>query len=221
MGIVTVDDAIDVLQEETTEDMTKMAAVMPMEDSYLKTSVWRHAKNRFFWLLFLMLSATVTGSIIQHYENAFVAIPVLVAFVPMLMGTGGNCGSQSSTMIIRGLALEEIRFKDFFRVVWKEIRVGLLVGVILALVNGLRVFLMYQGSGEVMGQIGILDLALISGLSLVCTVVLAKTIGCILPMLAKKCHLDPALMAAPLLSTILDTCSVLIFFSIAMGLLHL
>lgn len=221
VGIVTVDDAIDVLQEETTEDMTKMAAVMPMEDSYLKTSVWRHAKNRFFWLLFLMLSATVTGSIIQHYENAFVAIPVLVAFVPMLMGTGGNCGSQSSTMIIRGLALEEIRFKDFFRVVWKEIRVGLLVGVILALVNGLRVFLMYQGSSEVMGQIGILDLALISGLSLVCTVVLAKTIGCILPMLAKKCHLDPALMAAPLLSTILDTCSVLIFFSIAMGLLHL
>ncbi len=219
VGIVTVDDAIDVLQEETTEDMTKMAAVMPIEDSYLKTPVWCHAKNRFFWLLFLMLSATITGVIIQRYESAFVAIPILVAFVPMLMGTGGNCGSQSSTMIIRGLALDEIRFKDFFKVLFKEFRVGLLVGTVLALVNAIRIYIMYSGNAEIINQIGLGRLSLISGLSLIGTVVLAKCIGCILPMLAKKCKLDPALMAAPLLSTILDTCSVLIFFHIAMIIL--
>lgn len=221
VGIVTVDDAIDVLQEENTEDISKMAAVVPSEDSYLKTPVWRHAKNRFFWLLFLMLSATLTGSIIQEYENAFVAIPILVAFVPMLMGTGGNCGSQSSTMVIRGLALEEIRFKDFFKVLFKELRIAVIVGVVLALVNAARVYLMYSHNADVLSQIGLGQLALVSGLSLIGTVVLAKCIGCILPMLAKKCKLDPALMAAPLLSTILDTCSVLIFFNIAMAILHL
>ncbi len=219
VGIVTVDDAIDVLQEENTEDMAKMAAVMPMEDSYLKTSVWDHAKNRFFWLLFLMLSATITGSIIQSYEKAL--LPVLVAFIPMLMGTGGNCGSQSSTMIIRGLALEEIKFKDFFRVLLKELGIALLVGVILALVNGLRIYIMYGNSADVLAQIQLGKLVIISGLSLLATVILAKCIGCILPMLAKKCKLDPALMAAPLLTTILDTCSVLIFFSIATAFLAL
>lgn len=219
VGIVTVDDAIDVLQEENTEDITKMAAVVPSEESYLKTPVWKHAKNRFFWLLFLMLSATVTGSIIQEYETAFVAVPVLVAFVPMLMGTGGNCSSQSSTMVIRGLALGEIRFRDFFRVLFKELRISLLVGVILALVNAGRVYLMYGHDAEVLSQVGLGRLAVISGLSLIGTVILAKCIGCILPMLAKKCRLDPALMAAPLLSTILDTCSVLIFFNIARAFL--
>ncbi|MBQ2614841.1 MAG: magnesium transporter [Clostridia bacterium] len=219
VGIVTVDDAIDVIQEENTEDIAKMAAVVPTEESYLKTSVWTHAKNRFFWLLFLMLSATVTGKIIQNYENAFVSIPILVAFVPMLMGTGGNCGSQSSTMIIRGLALEEIRFKDFFRVLFKEIGVALLVGVVLAIVNALRIFLMYHGNQEVLAQASLGQLSLVSGLSLIGIIVLAKSIGCILPMLAKKCKLDPALMAAPLLTTILDTCSVLIFFSIAMAII--
>jgi len=219
VGIVTVDDAIDVLQEETTEDIAKMAAIVPTEESYLKTSVWTHARNRFFWLLFLMLSATVTGGIIQKYENAFVAIPILVAFVPMLMGTAGNCSSQSSTMIIRGLALEEIKFKDFLRVLWKEVRIALLVGVVLALVNGIRLLLMYSGNAEVLAQASMLQLILVSGLSLIGIVVLAKSIGCILPMLAKKCGLDPALMAAPLLSTILDTCSVLIFFSIAMAVI--
>ena len=221
VGIVTVDDAIDVLQEEATEDIAKMAAIVPSEDSYLKTPAWKHAKNRFFWLLFLMLSATITGGIIQEYENAFVAIPVLVAFVPMLMGTGGNCGSQSSTMVIRGLALEEIRFKDFFKVLFKELRIALLTGTVLALVNAVRIYLMYSHSAEVLSQVGLFELSLVSGLSLIGIVVLAKCIGCILPMLAKKCGLDPALMAAPLLSTILDTCSVLIFFSIAMAILGL
>lgn len=221
VGIVTVDDAIDVLQEENTEDIAKMAAVVPSEDSYLKTSVFTHAQNRFFWLLFLMLSATITGSIIQKYESAFITIPILVAFVPMLMGTGGNCSSQSSTMVIRGLALGEIRFKDFFKVFFKEFRIALLTGGALALVNAARVYLMYGHNQEVLSQVGIGRLALISGLSLIGTVTLAKCIGCILPMLAKKCRLDPAIMAAPLLSTILDTCSVLIFFNIAKALLGL
>ena len=221
VGIVTVDDAIDVLQEEATEDISKMAAIVPSEETYLKTSAWTHAKNRFFWLLFLMLSATITGAILQKYENAFMAVPILVAFVPMLMGTGGNSGSQSSTMIIRGLALDEIKFKDFFKVVFKEIRIGLLVGIILALVNALRIFIMYHSNTDVLAQIDLWQLMLISGISLALTVVLAKCIGCALPMLAKKCGLDPALMAAPLLTTILDTCSVLIFFNIAMKILSL
>ena len=219
VGIVTVDDAIDVIQEETTEDIAKMAAIVPNDETYLKTPVWKHAKNRFFWLLFLMLSASVTGGIIQHYENAFMAVPILVAFVPMLMGTGGNCGSQSSTMIIRSLALEEIKFKDFFRVLFKEVQIALLVGIVLALVNGGRIFLMYHGNPDVLAQTSLWNLSLVSGLSLIGIVVLAKSIGCILPMLAKKCKLDPALMAAPLLSTILDTCSVLIFFTIAMKII--
>lgn len=219
VGIVTVDDAIDVLQEENTEDIEKMAAILPSEDSYLKTPAWKHAKNRFFWLLFLMLSATITGGIITHYENAFTTIPILVAFVPMLMGTGGNCGSQSSTMVIRGLALGEIRFRDFFKVLFKELRVALLVGVVLALVNTLRIFLMYQGNADVLAQASLVELSLVSGLSLVGIVVLAKCIGCLLPMLAQKCKLDPAIMAAPLLTTILDTCSVLIFFVIAMRIM--
>ncbi len=220
VGIVTVDDAIDVIQEETTEDIAKMAAIVPTDETYLKTPVWKHAKNRFFWLLFLMLSATVTGGIIQQYENAFMAVPILVAFVPMLMGTGGNCGSQSSTMIIRSLALEEIKFKDFFRVLLKEVCIAVLVGVVLAVVNGLRIFLMYHSNADVLSQTSLWNLSLVSGLSLIGIVVLAKSIGCMLPMLAKKCKLDPALMAAPLLTTILDTCSVLIFFTIAMKIIH-
>ena len=220
VGIVTVDDAIDVIQEETTEDIARMAAIVPADETYLKTPIWKHAKNRFFWLLFLMLSATVTGGIIQQYENAFMAAPILVAFVPMLMGTGGNCGSQTSTMIIRSLALEEIKFKDFFCVLLKELGIAVLVGVVLAMVNGLRIYLMYHNNAEVLAQSGLWELSLVSGLSLIGIVVLAKSIGCVLPMLAKKCKLDPALMAAPLLTTVLDTCSVLIFFSIAMKIIR-
>ena len=212
VGIVTFDDAMDVITEENTEDFELMSAITPIEDSYFKTSVFKHAKNRIVWLLFLMLSATVTGAIITNYENAFAAIPVLVSFIPMLMGTGGNCGSQSSTMIIRGLALEEIKLKDIFKVIWKEIRIALIVGIILSLVNGLRIYFMYEH--DVM-------LALAVGLTLICTVVLAKLLGCILPLLAKICKLDPAIMAAPLITTIVDTCSVLIFFNIAMWVLNI
>lgn len=221
VGIVTVDDAIDVIQEENTEDMAKMAAMAPNEETYLKTSVWKHTKGRIAWLLFLMLSATVTGSIIQHYEAAFASIPILVAFIPMLMGTGGNCGSQSSTTVIRGLALGEIKTRDFFRVLFKECRISLLTGTTLALVNAARVFIMYHGNADVLAQISIPQLALVSGLSLIGTVLIAKCMGCVLPILAKKVKVDPALMAAPLLSTVLDTCSVLIFFNIATRILGL
>lgn len=205
VGIVTVDDAIDVLQEEVTEDFEKMAAIQPQEDTYFKTSVFSHAKSRIVWLLFLMLSSIVTGTIITNYEQAFATVPLLVAFIPMIMGTGGNCGSQSSTLIIRGLAMDEIRMKDFFKAWWKEIRVASLVGIILALVNGVRIMIQYQD----------LQLSLVVGLTIIMTVILSKSLGCILPMLAKKLKLDPAIMAAPLITTIVDTCSVLVFFNIA------
>lgn len=205
VGIVTVDDAIDVLQEEVTEDFEKMAAIQPQEDTYFKTSVFSHAKSRIVWLLFLMLSSIVTGTIITNYEQAFAAVPLLVAFIPMIMGTGGNCGSQSSTLIIRGLAMDEIRMKDFLKAWWKEIRVASLVGIILALVNGVRIMVQYQD----------LQLSLVVGITIIMTVILSKSLGCILPMLAKKLKLDPAIMAAPLITTIVDTCSVLVFFNVA------
>lgn len=211
VGIVTFDDAMDVIQEENSEDFAIMAGMNPIEESYLKTSVWAHSKKRITWLLLLMLSATVTGTIITKYEDAFASIPLLVAFIPMLMDTGGNCGSQSSTMIIRGLAIDEIQLKDFFRVMWKESRISLLVGSTLALVNGIRILVMYKNP----------VLALVVGLTLMCTVLLSKTLGCILPMCAKKLNLDPAIMAAPLITTIVDTCSVLVYFNIAMHLMNL
>ena len=205
VGIVTVDDAMDVVVDEATEDITIMAAMNPSEKTYFETSVFSHAKNRFLWLLVLMLSATVTGTIITHYEDAFAAIPILVSFIPMLMDTGGNCGSQSSTLIIRGLALEEIKFRDLFKVIFKEFRIALLVSVGLALANGIRVYIMYRN----------LQLACVIGASLIATVIIAKMIGCTLPLFAKKIHLDPAIMAAPLITTLVDTCSIVIYFTIA------
>ena len=211
VGIVTVDDAIDVIMEETSEDFEKMAAMQPNEDEYFKTSVFTHAKNRILWLLILMISSMLTGSIITNYETAFAAVPILVAFIPMLMDTGGNCGSQTSTLIIRGLATDEIKLKDFFRALWKEIRVALVVGLILSLANGVRILLQYHD----------IKLATVVGLTLVATVVMSKCFGCILPMLAKKLKLDPAIMAAPLITTIVDTCSVLIFFNIAVAIMHI
>ena len=211
VGIITIDDAIDVLQDENTEDFEKMAAMTPNEDSYFKTSVFKHAKNRILWLLLLMLSSIVTGTIITNYENAFSAVPILVAFIPMLMGTGGNCGSQSSTLIIRGMAMDEIRLKDFFKAIWKEIRVAILVGCMLAICQGARIQIQYHD----------IKLALVVSLSIVGIVIISKSLGCILPMLAKKLKLDPAIMAAPLITTIVDSCSVLLFFNIATLILHL
>lgn len=205
VGIVTIDDAMDVLEDETTEDITKMAAMSPIENSYFETSVIDHARHRILWLLILMLSASITGAIITRYENAFSMIPLLVSFIPMLMDTGGNCGSQSSTLIIRGIAIDEIHYKDFFKVVFKEFRIALLVSAALALANGLRIFLVYKD----------LNMAIVIGLTLIATIVIAKLIGCMLPLMAKKIHLDPAIMAAPLITTIVDTCSIVIYFSIA------
>ena len=205
VGIVTFDDAMDVMVDEATEDITKMAAMSPSEKSYFETSVLAHAKHRIAWLLILMFSATITGTIITRYENAFAAIPLLVSFIPMLMDTGGNCGSQSSTLIIRGIALGEIQFSDLFRVMFKEFRVSLIVGVALAPANGIRILIMYKNAG----------LALVIGLSLVATIVISKLIGCVLPLIAKKLHMDPAIMASPLITTLVDTCSILIYFNIA------
>lgn len=206
VGIVTVDDAIDVIEEETTEDMSMMAGIVaPSEDDYFVTTTWEHAKSRFPWLLFLMLSATLSGLVLGHFETALIAMPILNTFVPMLTGTGGNCGSQSSTLIIRGLATDEIEFRDILKVIFKELRVAALVGAMLAIVNGIRVVIMYHDP----------MLAFTLGITLLCTVVLAKTIGCTLPLFAKKCGLDPALMAAPLITTLVDTGTILIYFTIA------
>ena len=205
VGIITIDDAVEVLENENTEDFVKMAAMNPSEDSYFKTSIFKHAKNRIMWLLFLMVSSTITGAIITNYENAFSAIPLLVAFIPMLMGTGGNCGSQASTLVIRGMAMDEIKLKDYFKVLFKEIRIALSVGITLASIIGIGIYFIYKN----------IDISLIVGITLICTVTLAKILGCTLPMIAKKLKLDPAIMAAPLISTIVDTCSVLIYFNIA------
>lgn len=211
VGIVTFDDAIDVLTEETTEDIHKMAAIASSEESYLKTSVLEHARHRILWLLILMFSATITGAIITKYENAFTAIPLLVSFIPMLMDTGGNCGSQSSTLIIRGLAVDELHFSDFFTILWKEFRVAIVVGVVLALANGVRIFWVYKN----------LSMAVVVAASLVVTIVIAKLVGCVLPILAKRLHMDPAIMASPLITTIVDTCSIVIYFQIATLIFHI
>ena len=211
VGIVTFDDAMDVMVEEATEDITKMAAINPSEKTYFETSVFAHARNRIPWLLILMFTSIITGTIITKYENAFAAIPLLVSFIPMLMDTGGNCGSQSSTLIIRGLALSQIRFKDIFRVIFKEFRISLIVGAVLALTNGVRIMIQYNDAG----------LALVIALSLIGTVVISKMVGCMLPPLASKIHLDPAIMASPLITTLVDIFSILIYFNVATMLFNL
>lgn len=210
VGIVTVDDAIEVMQEETTEDMSMMMGIAPSEESYFGTTVWQHAKSRFPWLLFLMLSATLSGLALDHFDYAVALMPILNSFVPMLTGTGGNCGSQSSTLIIRGLATDEIEFRDILKVLMKELRVAVLVGAMLAVVNGIRVVIMYRNSND-----NALLLAVVLGVTLIATVLLAKVIGCVLPLVAKKCGLDPALMAAPLITTLVDTGTILLYFTIA------
>ena len=211
VGIVTFDDAIDVLTEETTEDMQKMAAIMANDKPYKVTTVWEHAKSRVGWLLILMLSATITGSIISKYDHAFEALPILVSFIPMLMDTGGNCGSQSSTLIIRGLAVDELRNSDILEIIWKEFRVSLIVSAILSVANGVRIFLLYKD----------LPLAIAVSLSLIGTVIIAKLVGAILPILAKKLKFDPAVMASPVITTVVDTFSIIIYFNIASAILHI
>lgn len=205
VGIVTVDDAMLVLQEEATEDINLMAAVLPNEDSYFDTSVWVHAKSRIPWLLFLMLSATLTGLILTHYEPIITLMPILVSSIPMLMGTGGNCGSQSSSLVIRGLAVDEIEFNDIGKIIYSEVRVSLIVGGVLAVINGLRIVIMYQNVG----------LAIVLAVSLLGTILMAKLVGCTLPLLADRCGLEPAIMAAPIITTLVDSGAMFIFFQIA------
>ena len=212
VGIVTVDDAMLVLQDEATEDISIMAGVSPNEDSYFETSVLRQVRNRTPWLMLLMLSATVTGEILGYYENAMATMPILITFIPMLMGTGGNCGSQSSTLIIRGLAVGEIEFSDIFKVIFKEIRVAVVVGALLAFGNGIRICIMYDRD---------IMLAVALGVTMIAVVTIAKCIGCILPLIAKKIGIDPAIMAAPLITTITDTCTILVYFNIVTSVFHL
>ncbi|MCL2809153.1 MAG: magnesium transporter [Treponema sp.] len=212
VGIITVDDIVDVIVEESTEDIEKMAALVPSDDPYLKTTVFKHAKNRFLWMLILMLSATITGTIISSFENGLMALPILMAFIPMLMNTGGIAGSQSSTLIVRGMAVGEIGLRDIAIVLWKELRVGILCGLGLGLVNFIRVFIMNDQNWK---------LCLTITLSLFCTILMAKTVGSVLPILAKRIKIDPAIMSAPLLTTIVDAVSLIIYFSVAKIILGL
>ena len=209
VGIITVDDAVDVLQEENTEDFEKMAGMAPSEEEYLKTPIWKLAKNRIVWLVILMLSSMVTGAMLEHFEAAIAAIPLLVSFIPMLMDTGGNSGTQASTMVIRGLALDEIEPRDAAKVWFKEIRVALLVSAGLALINFARIAIQYHD----------VAVAAIVSLTLIATVCIAKSLGCLLPMLAKKLKLDPALMATPILTTVTDAASILVYFTLTMNIL--
>lgn len=212
VGIVTVDDAVDVINEEATEDFEKMAAMSPSDKPYLKTSVFSLAKNRIMWLLILMISAMVTGTVLQKYEHAFATFPLLVTFIPMLTDTGGNAGSQSSTLIIRGMALSEVKISDIWRVLWKELRVSFLVGLVLSVVNYIRLLIMYPGNEMV---------AFTVALSLFATVIIAKTVGCVLPMVAKVLKADPAIMAAPIITTLVDAFALIFYFSVAQKLLNI
>ena len=219
VGIVTMDDAVDVLTEESTEDMQKMAAILPDDDagSYFNTSVWVHAKQRIPWLLILMLSATFTGLVTQHYEAAFTALPLLVSFMPMLMDTGGNCGNQSSTLMVRGLALGEVSTGDFLKVLRKELGIALIVGSVLGVVNGLRIFIMYRSSYPD----DILNYVLVVSISLFFAIILAKFVGGMLPLLAKRLGADPAIMATPFITTIVDAGALVIYFTLASWMFQL
>ena len=219
VGIVTVDDAMDVIEEETTEDFEKMAAMLPSDKPYLRTGVLATWKARLPWLMVLMLSATFTGMILNHYENALAACLVLNAYIPMLSGTGGNSGTQASTAVIRALSLDEVDFSDVLKVLWKELRVSLLCGVCLAAANFAKMLLvdrMLLGNGAVTPMV-----CLVVCLTILFVVVFAKCVGCSLPILAEKVGLDPAVMASPFISTVVDATSLLIYFSFASALLEI
>ena len=217
VGIVTVDDAMDVLQEEVTEDIEKMAAILPSDKPYLKTSTLETYKARIPWLLLLMISATFTGQIISSFEDALAAATILTAYIPMLMDTGGNCGSQASVTVIRGISLNEIEFSDIFRVIWKEIRVAVVCGATLAAANFVKLMLvdrlLFHNAAMT------IPVAAVICCTMVCTVLCAKLVGCSLPLLAKKIGFDPAVMASPFITTIVDALSLLIYFRFATLLL--
>lgn len=212
VGIVTVDDAIDVIEEEATEDIEKMAAIVPGDKPYMRSGVLEIWKTRIPWLLLLMLSATFTGQIIAGFEEKLAAIPVLIAFIPMLMGTGGNSGGQSSVTIIRGLAIGEIENSDIWRIIWKETRVALLCGVVLSVCNFAKIILI---DNMLFGNGVSVEANIVVCLTLLATVLVAKIVGCALPVAAKKLGLDPAVMASPFITTIVDAVSLLIYFAIA------
>lgn len=212
VGIITIDDVIDIIDEETTEDIEKMNAILPTEKSYLKLSIFDIWKSRIPWLLLLMVSATFTGKIIEHYEESLASMVILTAFIPMIMDTGGNAGGQSSATIIRSLSLEDIEFSDLLKVVFKEFRVSLLVGITLAVANFFKLLIIDRVTVTV---------ALVVCSTLVLTVCIAKVIGCSLPMIAKKLKFDPAVMASPFITTIVDAVSLFIYFKIAVTVLHI
>lgn len=218
VGIITVDDALDIMEEEASEDIAKMAAITPSDKPYLKTGVFEIWKNRIPWLLLLMISGTFTGIVISRFENALALIPVLTAYIPMMMDTGGNSGSQASVTIIRGLSLNELELKDVFRVMWKEFRVSILCGAVLSLANFAK--LMFIDRRFINPDITMPVAATIC-LAMFFTVVIAKLVGCTLPMLAKRAHLDPAVMASPFITTIVDVLSLLVLFSLATSILRI
>ncbi len=210
VGIVTVDDIVDVMEQEATEDMEKMAAILPSEKPYLKMSVFELAKNRIPWLLILMFTSTISALILAYYGNITALFPTLVTCVPMLTATGGNAGSQTSTTIIRAMSIGDVELSDIWKVFWKECRVSMVVGAVLGIANYIRLILMYPDEPVV---------CLVIGLSLVATVIMSKALACILPFIAKIFKLDPAMMAAPLISTIVDALSLVLYFFIAALLL--
>lgn len=212
VGIVTIDDIVDVIDQETTEDFQRMAAMQPSDEEYLKTNVFLLARHRITWLLILMISATFTGNIIKSFDQVLQSVVLLASFIPMLMDTGGNAGTQSSTLIIRGLALDEINIKDFFKVFFKELQVGCIVGFLLSAFNFLRIYYFEKVD---------LSISLTVCITLFLTVILAKMVGGILPIIAQKCKVDPAMMASPLITTIVDSFALIIFFTTAKSLLNI
>ena len=215
VGIITIDDIVDVIEEENTEDFEKMALLIPSEDEYLKTGVFTLTKNRIVWLIILMLAATFTGQIIEGYEDKLSAFAGLTACIPMIMGTGGNSGNRPSTLIIRGLSLGTIKISDYFKVLWKELRVAILCGIILAIANFGRMFILREITGNDVSN----SVFIVVCLAMLFAVIIAKTLGCTLPILAKILHLDPALMAGPLITTLVDTITLLVYFVIANAIL--
>lgn len=218
VGIVTVDDVVDILQQEATEDIEKMAAITPTDKSYFRTGVWETFRKRIPWLLLLMVSATFTGMIITSFESALAASVALTAFIPMLMDTGGNTGSQASVTVIRALALGDISFRDIFRVVWKELRVAVLCGAVLSVSMFVKILLVDRLL--LSSPVTLVEAAVVC-VTLMVTVLCAKLVGCVLPLLAKKIGFDPAVMASPFITTIVDAISLLVYFRVATAILHL
>lgn len=216
VGLITIDDVVDVIEDETTEDIYKMAAMAPIEDSYMSTSVFALAKKRVVWLLVLMISATFTGLIITKFENMLTAVAILTSFIPMLMDTCGNAGSQASVSVIRALVLGEVHFSSMLKVIWKEFRVSIIVGICVAVVNFIRIIAFYYlGMYQLDAGQNIFLIAGVVSMTLILAVICAKFVGCTLPLLADKAKLDPALMASPMITTIVDAVSLLVYFGIA------